>query len=539
MSVIFSRAPLRISLGGGGTDLPSYYREHGGFLVSGAIDKYVYMLTHTVFQRRYRMKYSSTEEVDKIAEIRHPILRETLLRHWRGNPLEIASVADVPAGTGMGSSGAFTVCLLKGLAHARRTAIAPGALAEAACEIEIDVLGEPVGKQDQYVAAHGGICAYTFNPDGSVEVEPLELDAGTLRTAARPSAAVLHRRGARRRRRCSATRTSAPRRATRRCSRTCTAPRSWATAAASCSLAGDLEAYAELMHEHWENKRRRSPGMASEHIDRLYTLARRSGAIGGKLVGAGGGGFLLVYAQRPRGHEAGDGRRGRAGARLRLRVRRGASARSTGEPQAAERRDRRLRPDRAQAGGGARPRTTRSSAASTSPRRPPPRWLPSTARSACESFDELLGRGPRVVVVAVPHDQLAALAERALDAGAHVLVEKPAGLGTRAGRAPARCGGARRPAGQGRLQPPLSSRHRPRGGRGPFRRARRADAPARPLRPRRPARLRPRVARRAGALGRRRADRPGHAPARPRPTGWPARCRCTRRCCAPTSGTPR
>jgi D-glycero-alpha-D-manno-heptose-7-phosphate kinase len=181
MSVVFSRAPLRISLGGGGTDLPSYYREHGGFLVSGAIDKYVYMLMHTVFQRRYRMKYSAMEEVDEIGQISHPILRETLLRHWRGNPLEIASVADVPAGTGMGSSGAYTVCLLKGLAHARRTSITPGALAEAACEIEIDVLGEPVGKQDPYVAAHGGICAYTFNVDGSVDVEPLELSAATLR----------------------------------------------------------------------------------------------------------------------------------------------------------------------------------------------------------------------------------------------------------------------------------------------------------------------------------------------------------------------
>src|SRR5580658_9746470 len=181
MSVVFSRAPLRISLGGGGTDLPSYYGEHGGFLVSGAIDKYVYMLTHTVFQRRYRMKYSELEEVDEVCQIRHPILRESLQRHWCGSPLEIASVADVPAGTGMGSSGAYTVCLLKGLARARCTSITPGALAEAACEIEIDVLGEPVGKQDPYVAAHGGICAYTFAPDGSVEVEPLELDPGALR----------------------------------------------------------------------------------------------------------------------------------------------------------------------------------------------------------------------------------------------------------------------------------------------------------------------------------------------------------------------
>jgi D-glycero-alpha-D-manno-heptose-7-phosphate kinase len=298
MSVIFSRAPLRISLGGGGTDLPSYYEQHGGFLVSGAIDKYVYMLTHTVFQRRYRMKYSAMEEVDEVSEIQHPILRESLLRHWRGNPLEIASVADVPAGTGMGSSGAYTVCLLKGLAHARRTSITPGALAEAACEIEIDVLGEPVGKQDQYVAAHGGICAYTFNPDGSVLVEPLELEASVLRRLrdqlllfftgeARSASTVLSDQDER--------------------SKAGDAEmlenlhRTKELGQRSCELLreGDLEGYAELMHEHWEHKRRRSPGMANEHIDRLYMLARRSGVIGGKLVGAGGGGFLLVYSPRP------------------------------------------------------------------------------------------------------------------------------------------------------------------------------------------------------------------------------------------------
>ena len=134
MSVILSRAPLRISLGGGGTDLPSYYGNHEGFVLAGAIDKYVYMLIHDIFQRRYRMKYSAIEEVDTPEEIQHPILREVLVRHWKGNPLEIASVADVPAGTGMGSSGAFTVCLLRGLSYARRTTIAPGPLAEAACD---------------------------------------------------------------------------------------------------------------------------------------------------------------------------------------------------------------------------------------------------------------------------------------------------------------------------------------------------------------------------------------------------------------------
>ncbi len=125
MSVIFARAPLRISLGGGGTDLPSYYEEHGGFLVCGAIDKYVYLLTHTVFQKRYRMKYSEFEEVSDPADIKHPLLREAILHHWHGAPLEIASVADVPAGTGLGSSGSFVVALLKALSPARRVAVSP------------------------------------------------------------------------------------------------------------------------------------------------------------------------------------------------------------------------------------------------------------------------------------------------------------------------------------------------------------------------------------------------------------------------------
>jgi D-glycero-alpha-D-manno-heptose-7-phosphate kinase len=298
VSVIFSRAPLRISLGGGGTDLPSYYREHGGFLVSGAIDKYVYMLTHTVFQRRYRMKYSELEEVDQIAEIRHPILRETLLRHWRGNPLEIASLADVPAGTGMGSSGAYTVCLLKGLAEARRTSITPGALAEAACEIEIDVLGEPVGKQDPYVAAHGGICAYTFHPDGEVDVEPLELDPGALRRL-RDQLLLFYTGEARSASKVLADQDTRSKEADQAMLQNLHRTKELGRQSYDLLRSGDLDAYAALMHEHWEHKRRRSPGMTGERIDSLYTLAQRSGCIGGKLVGAGGGGFLLVYAKQP------------------------------------------------------------------------------------------------------------------------------------------------------------------------------------------------------------------------------------------------
>ena len=266
MSVIFSRAPLRISLGGGGTDLPSYYREHGGFLVAGAIDKYIYMLTHTVFQRRYRMKYSETEEVDEIAEIQHPILRETLA----------APLARQPARDRLGRRragghrhGLLRVRSPSRCSRASRTRGAPrsrqGALAEAACEIEIDVLSEPCGKQDPYVAAHGGICAYTFEPDGSVDGRAARARARDAARAARPAAAVLHRRGARAPRPCSTDQDERTQDGRRRDARE-PPPDQGDRASSSRELlvAGDLFAYAELMHEHWQNKRERSPGMATE-----------------------------------------------------------------------------------------------------------------------------------------------------------------------------------------------------------------------------------------------------------------------------------
>jgi len=298
MSLFATQAPLRISLGGGGTDLPSYYRDHEGFLVAGAIDKYVYFMVHTVFQNTYRMKYSSFEEVETAEEIKHPLLREALLRYWRGAPLEIASVADVPAGTGMGSSGAFTVGLLKALALARRTSITAGDLAERACSIEIDILGEPVGKQDQYVAAHGGICTYTFHSDGTTSVEPIELETQTLADlrqkmllfytgTSRPAASILADQVAR-----TASGDGGMLDNLHRIKKL-------GYQSADLLRSGDLDGYAELMHEHWQVKQERSPGMSDPHIDDLYTLARRSGVVGGKLVGAGGGGFLLVYASRP------------------------------------------------------------------------------------------------------------------------------------------------------------------------------------------------------------------------------------------------
>ena len=296
MSVIFTRAPLRISLGGGGTDIPSYYRERGGFLVAGAIDKYIYMLTHTVFQQRYRLKYSEFEEVDDPADIRHPILREALCLHWQGAPLEIASVADIPAGTGLGSSGSYTVCLLKALALAGRMASTPGDIAEAACHIEIDVLGEPSGKQDQYAAAHGGICAYTFHEDDTVTVEPLRLPGDTLQKMqdgfllfftgeTRKATTILADQDARTRDMDAAMLANLDR------------TKEMGFESRALLESGDLVRYAELMHEHWLNKKARSAGMSTGRADDMYDVARANGAVGGKLVGAGGGGFLLVYSE--------------------------------------------------------------------------------------------------------------------------------------------------------------------------------------------------------------------------------------------------
>ena len=298
MSVIVAKAPLRISLGGGGTDLPSYYREHEGFLIAGAIDKYVYILMHTSFNRTYQLKYSRLEETSSPESIRHPIFREALKRYWDGDPLEISSIADVPAGTGMGSSGSFTVALLKALAQCRHISTTPAQLAEQASQIEIEYLHEPVGKQDPYVAAHGGICAFTFHCDGTVTVEPLRLSVATherLRNQlmlfytgkTRSASSVLldqHERSL-----------AGDSEMIENLHRT----KEMGFKSRQLLECGDLESYAKLMNEHWQNKRSRSAGVANAHIDHLYETAMENGAIGAKLIGAGGGGFLLVYSAMP------------------------------------------------------------------------------------------------------------------------------------------------------------------------------------------------------------------------------------------------
>ena len=298
MSMVFARAPMRISLGGGGTDLPSYYRERGGFLVAGSIDKYVYMLVHTVFQARYRLKYSAFEEVDDPSQIRHPILREGLRLHWQGEPIEIASLADIPAGTGLGSSGAFAVCLIKALAIAAGRSTTPQTLAESACHIELDVLGEPIGKQDQYAAAHGGICSYEFHSDGNVTVLPLPIAPSTSE-ALRDSLLLFYTGETRSAGAILADQDSRTRSMDEAMLQNLDRTKALGYESRDLLIQGDLKTYAERMHEHWQNKRERSPGITTERIDQLYDLALKSGSTGGKLVGAGGGGFLLIYTTDP------------------------------------------------------------------------------------------------------------------------------------------------------------------------------------------------------------------------------------------------
>jgi D-glycero-alpha-D-manno-heptose-7-phosphate kinase len=295
--VIMTRSPLRISLGGGGTDLPSYYQEHSGFLVAAAIDKHVYILMHQRFVRRILLKYSQMEEVDRIEDIKHPIIREALkLVGWADLRLEISSMADVPAGTGLGSSGSFTTALLKALHVGMKDLVYPAQIAEQACQIELDILKEPVGKQDQYIAAFGGITCFRFLPNGQVEVWPLKIGQRTLYDMedhlllfftgyTRSAGAILKEQDARSRN--NDPEMIANMHFVKQIGRD----------VKDALEGGDLQRFGELMNTHWEHKKGRSRSMSNDRIDHWYQVARSNGALGGKLIGAGGGGFLMFLCQ--------------------------------------------------------------------------------------------------------------------------------------------------------------------------------------------------------------------------------------------------
>jgi D-glycero-alpha-D-manno-heptose-7-phosphate kinase len=294
--VIITRSPLRISLGGGGTDLPSYFREHEGFLIAAAIDKYVYITLHQTFVPELIVKYSKLERVAHAREVQHPIIRECLLHLGVDGPaLEIASMADIPAGTGLGSSGSFTTALLKALHTHKKSLVHPRELAEEACHVELERLREPIGKQDQYIAAFGGLTCFRFLKDGSVEAWPLALDTETLYNLednlllfftgySRSASAILREQD------------DKSRAADGGMTDNLHFVKQLGQESRTALEAGNLEQFAELMNVHWRWKKQRSGAMSNPQIDAWYELALANGALGGKLIGAGGGGFLMFYA---------------------------------------------------------------------------------------------------------------------------------------------------------------------------------------------------------------------------------------------------
>lgn len=296
--MIITASPLRISLGGGGTDLPSYYEEHTGFLIAAAINKYVYITLHETFQEEIIVKYSKMETVLKPEDIKHPIVREALqLVGIDQHPhLEIASMSDIPAGTGLGSSGSFTTALLRALHCLNRNSVPARELAEQACHIELNLLKEPIGKQDQYIAAIGGLTCFTFHPDGTVESEPLRISPETLHTLednlilfftgyTRSASNILKDQDSRSKQKDASMIDNLH------------FIKQLAFDSKAAMEQGDLRRFAELMHVHWEHKKKRTQGMSNSSIDDFYDLARANGALGGKLIGAGGGGFLMFYTE--------------------------------------------------------------------------------------------------------------------------------------------------------------------------------------------------------------------------------------------------
>ena len=295
--MIIGRSPLRISLGGGGTDLPSYYEKHGGFVLSAAITQYVYVTCQLTPLKEMLFRYSQIERVKTVDEIRHPIIREALKLTGVMNPnLEITSIADIPAGTGLGSSGSFTTCLLKVLHKQKRHFIHPRELAEMACHIELNLLKEPIGKQDQYIAAFGGVTAFDFRKDGHVDASPLnasdeiidllEDNLVMVSTGVYRAASMVLKEQDEKSKSNDQTMID-----------NLHYVRDLGYRSREAIERGNLAHFGELMHEHWLHKKKRSALMSNADIDRWYELARQNGAIGGKVIGAGGGGFILFYTE--------------------------------------------------------------------------------------------------------------------------------------------------------------------------------------------------------------------------------------------------
>jgi D-glycero-alpha-D-manno-heptose-7-phosphate kinase len=295
--MIIARSPLRVTLGGGGTDLPSYYEKFGGFLIAAAIDKYIYITLHDTFVSDLIVKYSELERVPEASQLKHPIIREAFaLVGVGGQSLELTSMADLPAGTGLGSSGSFTTSLLKALHAHKRNLVHPAELAAQACEIELGRLKEPIGKQDQYISAYGGITCFKFSKDGTVEAWPLKVSRETRDNLednlllfftgySRNASAILIEQDQK------------SKSNDQEMIENLHFIKDLGLQSQKALEGGNLEEFARLMDVHWQRKKQRSGGMSNAKINEWCDLARANGALGGKLIGAGGGGFLMFYAQ--------------------------------------------------------------------------------------------------------------------------------------------------------------------------------------------------------------------------------------------------
>jgi len=291
--MIIAKAPFRITLGGGGTDLPSFYEKHGGFVLSMALDKYIYVcLKPLAMTDKIRLQYSKTELVKSANELQHNRARQALLRHNLTNGLEIVSIADLPASSGLGSSGSYLVALLSAIRHQKRLPTDPITVASEACEIEIVDLNQPVGKQDQYISAFGGVQELHIAKSGTVDVKPSSVSAynlnellsrlhvyytGVLRNASDILTAQSKLRG--------------------KSEESLLKIKELGYKFSEALNKGDFDTFGLLLHEHWESKKKMSNKITLDKVDKLYEIVRKDfGVLGGKIIGAGGGGFLMLYS---------------------------------------------------------------------------------------------------------------------------------------------------------------------------------------------------------------------------------------------------
>jgi D-glycero-alpha-D-manno-heptose-7-phosphate kinase len=299
--VIVTRTPFRVTLGGGGTDLPSYYSQHGGFIFAMGLDKYMYvMVNRPTVGAKLRLHYSHSEVVDHVSELRHELAREALRAHGIEHSFEVGSIADLPAGTGLGSSSCYLVGLLNALHHDRRDYVPLQALAEEACHIELDILKQPIGKQDQYMAAYGGLSVLEIARDGTVAVRQLRPSSGDVAEfvahthiyytgSQRDAREVLHDQNV-----AMQTKDAVHH---DRVADSLHRIKDLGYRILDALERSEFDLWGQLLDEHWQNKKKLSGKISLQKVDEIYDDVReRFGVLGGKIIGAGGGGFLMLYS---------------------------------------------------------------------------------------------------------------------------------------------------------------------------------------------------------------------------------------------------